>query len=76
MVETEKNTEIKKICKKCKVEFTTKVISWTKELHLCTNDINDVRDWYETRHYTRPQFTKCQLCRNLQKAFNYINGVM
>ena len=60
-------------CKKCKVKFTTKVISWSKELHLCTNDINDVRDWYETRHYTRLQHTKCQLCRNIGKALDFMN---
>jgi hypothetical protein len=63
-------------CKKCNTEFTTKIISWTKELHLCTNDINDVRDWYETRNYSRPQFTKCVLCRNMQSLMNFVNEMI
>jgi hypothetical protein len=63
-------------CKKCKVKFTTKIISWSKELHLCTNDINDVRNWTETRYYTRPQHTKCQLCRNIGKALDFMNKEM
>ena len=63
-------------CKKCNTEFTTKIISWTKELHLCTNDINDVRDWYETRNYSRPQFTKCELCRNMQSLMNFVNEMI
>ena len=63
-------------CRKCKVKFTTNIITWTKELHFCTNDINDVRDWTETRHYRRYQYKKCQLCRNIGKALDFMNKEM
>ena len=63
-------------CKKCKVEFETKLIRWSKTVEYCTNDINDVRTWKETKAIERPQYTKCELCRNMQKAMNYVNRIM
>jgi len=66
----------KQIKCKCGNKFSTKIISWSKELHLCTNDVNDVRDWYETRHYTRLQHKNCQLCRNMKKACAFLNKEM
>ena len=63
-------------CKKCKVEFETKLIRWSKTVEYCTNDINDVRTWKETKTIERPQYAKCELCRNMQKAMNFINKKM
>tara|TARA_R110002020_G_scaffold183812_3_gene380269 strand:- start:3836 stop:4075 length:240 start_codon:yes stop_codon:yes gene_type:complete len=79
MVETEKNTEIKKICKNCKVEFMTKIITTKKTRQWLVNDkIKNPDHIVETKTdiFTKPQFTKCKLCRSLQKTLNFINGVM
>lgn len=68
--------ERKMKCKKCKVEFQAKLIRFTKTVEYCTNDINDVRTWKETKTIERPQYTKCELCRNMQKAMNFLNKKM
>ena len=76
MTEKNEQKETKKIrCKKCGNLFETEIIRIEKEVEYCTNDINDVRSWKSTRKWSRVKHSKCQQCRNMQKACDYINGL-
>ena len=61
-------------CKKCKVEFETKLIRFTKTEQRCLK--NEYKIFEVTKTIERPQYTKCELCRNMQKAVNYMNKIM
>lgn len=63
-------------CKKCGNKFETEIIRMEKEVEYCTNDINDVRTWTETKKWSRIKHSKCQQCRNIQKGLDYINKLI
>jgi len=72
-----KPKEMKKVhCKKCGNRFETEIIRMEKEVEYCTNDINDVRSWTETKKWSRVKHSKCQQCRNVQKGLDYINKLI
>tara|TARA_B100001123_G_scaffold232616_1_gene261104 strand:+ start:1590 stop:1826 length:237 start_codon:yes stop_codon:yes gene_type:complete len=69
--------EIKKIsCKKCGIIFETEIIRMEKEVEYCTNNIDDVRTWKVIKKWSRVKHSKCKQCRNMQKACDYINGLI
>ena len=66
-------------CKKCNTEFTTKIICFTTTKQYIVNDKTLNPDHEITTRTTetkRPQYTNCELCRNMQKALNYLNGMI
>ena len=64
------------ICKKCKVKFTTKVIyKDSREYHDIINGIEQ-RNNYCIIRWNKVQYRKCQLCRNIGKALDFMNKEM
>ena len=66
------NPEMKISCRKCGNKFTTKIIRTHKTY--TNNDKANTIMWSDI--FERPQYRKCQLCRNIGKAFDFINKEM
>lgn len=72
-----KEKEMRKIhCRKCGGVFETEILRMEKEVEFCTNNINDVRTWKETKKWSRIKHSKCEQCRNMQKGLDYINKII
>jgi len=61
-------------CKKCNTEFTTNIISYTKTEQRIMK--NEYKIFEVTKTIERPQFTKCELCRNIQSLMNFVNEMI
>jgi len=59
-------------CVKCGLEYPSLMITTTRTY--TNNDANN--PVLTTRTFERPQFRKCQLCRNIGKALDFINSKM
>ena len=59
-------------CKKCKVKFTTKVIY--KDSRIYTT--NGERNFHCNLRFHKVQHRRCQLCRNIGKALDFMNKEM
>jgi hypothetical protein len=64
-----KETKIIK-CKKCKNKFETEILEINLGKGITPNgEIIDRKSW-------RYKHTKCELCRNVEKAFDFANRMM
>lgn len=63
-------------CTKCHTEFevSLNLIHDTREYKDVLDESYPPKLYCQLRY--RKQFTKCQLCRNIGKAFDYINEAM
>jgi hypothetical protein len=61
-------------CRKCGNKFETKIIHFTKTSQRCLK--NEYKIIEVTKTIERPQFLKCQLCRNIAKTLDFINKKM
>ena len=59
-------------CKKCLVEFETRIIT-TKKTYTNNDSLNPV---LTEKTFERPQFKTCLLCRNIKNTLNFLNKVM
>ena len=64
---------MKKIkCVKCKREFETRT-TFIKDSRECFSELENDKPILFCNLRTRVESTKCEICVNINKAFNYIN---
>ncbi len=61
-------------CKKCNTEFTTKIICYRKTEQRIMK--NEYKIFEVTKFIERPQYSKCEFCRNMQSLMNCVNEMI